>query len=405
MKHSDVAMAIVFIVATAVADARSAEPKGLRFLEPSKDTGSSQAVIVDPVALAHTAQVLPLDAQGQLVGKEDPAAQIDRVLDNLSAALKEARSGFDRAVKINVYVRRAELVPAVQKAMARRFAGDVKPAVAFVEGMLPHVEALVAMDAVGTVEKADGDDVKRLRAPSLPGQRHGSHVAILPAGPHVYVSGQAGKGDDVLKATRQTMEELRATLKHLALDEARIVQLKAFLNPMSAAGEVEKEIAKSFGDQPVPPIVFVEWKYELPIEIELIAAGRPPKEKPGEPIEFLTPPGVEPSPVYSRVARINHGKIVYVSGLVGKTANKADAQLTEIYASLNQLLAKAGSDSKHLVKATYYVVDEEVTARLQDVRLKTYDPRRPPAASKAKVPGVGFEGKTVSVDMIVVVPR
>jgi enamine deaminase RidA (YjgF/YER057c/UK114 family)/peptidase E len=378
-------------------------PTGLRFVEPNKETGTSQAVVVDPVALAHTSQFLPLDTEGRIVGKDNPATQIEQVLNHLAAALKEAQTSFDRAVKVNVYVRRPEVVAEVHRALARRFSGPSKPAVTFVEGMLPHPDALVAMDAVAAVPESKVTDVKRSRSAALPGARNGTHVAILPAGPHVYVSGQAGKGDGIVKPTRQTMEDLRATLKHLSLDEKHVVQVKAFLNPMSAAADAEKEIAKCFGDQPVPPLVFVEWKYDIPIEIELVAAGRPAKEKTPAAIEFLTPPGVEASPVYSRVARINHGKLIYVSGLYGKTA-KADAQVREVFAALDQLLAKTGSDSQHLAKATYYVVDEDVTGKLGEFRKKHYDPRRPPAASKAKVAGVGLAGKTITMDMIAVAP-
>jgi enamine deaminase RidA (YjgF/YER057c/UK114 family) len=107
--------------------------------------------------------------------------------------------------------------------------------------------------------------------------------------------------------------------------------------------------------------------------------------------------------VYSRVARINRGKLIYISGIYAKTADQGQVQ--EIYAALDQLLEKTGSDSRHLVKATYYVVDEDVSTKLGEFRKKYYDPRRPPAASKAKVSGVGFAGKTIMMDMIAVAPR
>jgi enamine deaminase RidA (YjgF/YER057c/UK114 family)/predicted amidohydrolase len=401
MRSFTATLVIAFLVAAfPLPQVRSAEPV-LRFIDPNKETGTSQAVEVAPVALAHTAQLLPIDSAGRIVGKDNPAAQIDKVLDNVAAALAEVRSGFDQTIKVNVYVRRAQLVSEVQKALAKRFAGEVKPAVTFVEGILPHPDALVAMDAVAAIPAERGTEVKRARSATLPGAKNTSQVAILPAGPHVYVSGQAGAGKDIRQVTRETMEGLRATLKHLGLKDAHVVQVKTFLNPMSAVGDVEKEIANVFGDQPVPPLVFVEWKYDLPIEIELIAAAPAPKEKAKEPIEFLTLPMAKPSPVYSQIARINHGKLIYISGLYGKST-KAEAQVQEVFSALDQLLAKTGSDSRHLAKATYYVVDEPVTNQLGEFRKKYYDPSRPPAASKAKVSGVGMEGKTITIDMIAV---
>ncbi|MBL8796105.1 MAG: RidA family protein [Planctomycetia bacterium] len=383
---------------------RAAEPARLRFIDPHEKTGSSQAVVVDGLALAHTAQLLPFDAQGKLVGKGDPDAQIQQVLNNLEAALVTARSDFEHAVKINVYVRTAKLTPEVQDALFWRFKNEVRPAVTIVESALPHPDAVVAMDAVAAVPKA-GADVQRLRAATLAGNERVNHVAVLPAGPHVYVSGQASpKGNDLAQATRQTLDSLRATLKFLDLHDGQIVQVKAFLRPMTAVAEAEQEIVKSFGDRPVPPLVFVEWQSDLPIEIELVAAAPVPKEKAKEPIEFLTPPGVQASPVFSRVTRINHGKIVYVGGLVGQSDGKPAAQVQEVFASLGDLLKKTGSDVRHLAKGTYYVTDEETTRQFGEFRLKHYDPRRPPAASKAQVPGVGFPGKSLALDMIAVVP-
>jgi enamine deaminase RidA (YjgF/YER057c/UK114 family) len=397
----------VFLAAILIhcAPLEAAEPRGIRVIDGNKATGSAQAVVVDPTALAHTAQLLPLDSAGRIVGKDDPGAQIEKVLDNLAAALQEARAGLDRAVKVNVYVRRSAVVGEVQKAMGRRFSGAVQPAVTFVEGALPHPDALVAMDAVAAIEANEPGEVKRLRSAALPGAKNTTHVAILPAGPHVYISGQAVKGDDLATSTQKTMESLRETLKFLGLNESQVVHVKGFLKPMASVAEAEKEIVKFFGNQPVPPMAFVEWTMALPIEIELVVAAPRSKDKAAEAIEFLTPPGVQASPVYSRIARINHGKIVYISGLFGKSGNDADAQIREVFDRLGEMLTKTGSDFGHLAKATYYVADEETSRKLNELRPKYYDPRRPPAASKAVVPGVGFVGKTLTLDMIAVAPR
>src|SRR5262249_10281404 len=97
--------------------------------------------------------------------------------------------------------------------------------------------------------------------------------------------------------------------------------------------------------------------------------------------------------------------IVYTSGLYGRTATDAAGQVREAFAVLGDLLKETGSDFRHLAKATYYVADEETSRKLNELRPNYYDPRRPPAASKAVVPGVASPGKTGPLDMIAVVPR
>src|SRR5262249_17943215 len=61
----------------------------VKAVDPDNKTGASSAVIVGEGALAHTSQLLPLDETGKLVGKDKPAEQVEKVLDNLSAALAE----------------------------------------------------------------------------------------------------------------------------------------------------------------------------------------------------------------------------------------------------------------------------------------------------------------------------
>ena len=56
----------------------------------------------------------------------------------------------------------------------------------------------------------------------------------------------------------------------------------------------------------------------------------------------------------------------------------------------------------HLVKATYYVNDDDLNKWHNTVRPDYFSPRRPPAASKASVSGVGRAGHGIAMDFIVV---
>src|SRR5439155_11245235 len=124
-----------------------------------------------------------------------------------------------------------------------------------------------------------------------------------------------------------------AALGSLGLGKADIVHLKAFLQPMSEVAMVRQQIV-SFFNGAAPPISFVEWISPAPnppIEIELIAGGTGDFSKEAEPVSFLTPPGTTTSKVFSRVARVNYGKIIYVSGLYGMKAQDAEGQVREIF--------------------------------------------------------------------------
>jgi enamine deaminase RidA (YjgF/YER057c/UK114 family) len=375
---------------------------------PDEKTGLAGGVAVTDSALAHTAQFMALDSKGEVIGKGDPLAQALNVLERLETTIEACESNIDRLVKLNVYVDSPETAEKVRDLFRRKFAGANPPAVAFVETPLPHPDAQVAMDAVVATDLASGGDPLKLKRPDSDyGVPEIAHAGLLPKGPAVYVSGQAEQGPLSI-ATRKTLESLERTLEFLGLDLTRVVQIKSFLSPMAQSDVVRQEIDAFFGEVRTPPLVFVEWKSTLPIEIEVIAAGHtdPSSGNRTLPIEYLNPPEIEASPIFSRVVRVNSPSRIYVSGLYGGGEEEPGREVERIFESMSDLLARLGGDLRHLAKATYYVSTSEASSKLNELRPKYYDPERPPAASKAMVHGVGMEGRSSSLDMIAVpVPK
>jgi enamine deaminase RidA (YjgF/YER057c/UK114 family) len=358
-------------------------------------TGASQAVVVGDWPLVHTAQILAAEDAGA-----DAAAQMGSVLDRLDRVLDEAQSGLERIVKLNIYIARDELAAEATKVLSERLRGPHKPAVSWVVTALPYDRAVVAADAVATSAAPPANALQRFG-------EGGASATLCPSGTRIYVAGQAERADTLAEATTKTLESLRGTLKFLGRRDADIVQLKAFVMPMSDAKVVERAVAEVFGDA-APPLVLVEWKSSaaVPVEIEMIAWGG--KNNAGEAVEYLTPPGMTASPIYSRVARINHTQTIYTSGLYGtpgddpNTPAAGEREVKEVFASLDRILKKSGSDFRHLVKATYYVATDAASAKLNELRPQYYDPQRPPAASKAAVQGTGRKLLGLTIDMIAV---
>lgn len=343
----------------------------------------------ESIALVHTAQIFP-DAET----KADPASQTESVLNALGETLSAAGTGLDQVVKLHVVVERRDLAPAIREAFAKRTPNIESAAWTVVVGTPAQPGALLAVDAVAKTE-----------AKPRPGQvARGKGFATLPAGPRVFISGQAEPDGDLAAATRKTLESLEATLKHLGMGREHIVQLKAFYLPAESARIVEEETARFFGDQLAPPLVLVDWKSpaSLPIEIELVASSPTPAPEGAEAIEYLTPPGLTASPVFSRITRVNHGALIFVPGLTGSPETTGAQQVEAIFARLKAILAAAGSDFRHMAKATYYVADDDSSKALNDLRPHHYDPARPPAASKAAIQATAEPGRSITIDMIAV---
>lgn len=371
--------------------------------EPDHASGSAAAVEVGAVGLIHTTQLFPLDTRGNVFAPGKADDQITALLDKLELVLGQTGRRWNDVVKLNCYAADAAVADKTRAAFSRKFAGFSKPATTYVVGKLAHAGALVALDAVIVDDSSRNEAVKRTRSnPPLTKNAGVSDMAWLPPGRRVYISGQAEAAKTMAEGTRLTLESLKRTLEHLGLTLSHVVQIKSFLGPIAGVADAEREIVKFFGGASTPPLVFVEWSSNLPIEIELLAWGGAAPARVETPIEYLTPPGMTASPLFCRVTRVNSPETIYISGLYGTSSSNGEAETREIFESLKGLLDKTGSDFQHLAKATYYVATEEASTKLNEIRPSYYNPQRPPAASKAVVNGTGRDGRTITVDMIAV---
>lgn len=363
-----------------------------------RGTGDRQAdgtvsVSVENAHLVHTTQLLTQDQT------RNPAAQARSVLRQLDTLLREYRTPRSQLVKLNVYVTSQQVWQAVEKVLEAWLPDGCRPAVALVETPLSDPKAKVALDAVFPAHRVRSTTGVRY----LPGDVGEStsrlaRSSVLPRGDVVYISGQARPGS-LAVATTATMKGLFQTLQHMKVRRQDIVQIKCFTTPIIQATDVLNAIAAEFSDGTVPPVSLVEWKNgSLPIEIEVVAWR--PKNGSKESVSFATPPGMSSSPVFSRVSTIHSQRRIYVAGLYSPQQQPDVAQVKSVFARLKSCLEAQRSDLQHLSKATYYVTTSGSSSELNRLRPSLYDPRRPPAASKAMVSGVGFAGRTISIDMI-----
>ena len=372
-----------------------------RLVRYEAGSGGVPGAVAASGSLLWTGQIFPQAVDSGI------SVQADSCVMQLEKMLQAHGSTLKQVVRLHVVAASAEIFePALQRLIAAFPAGQ-RPVITSVVGGLPG-GSLVAIDAVALATHG-----------AMNGVVIQDGVAVLPEGTRIFIAGQAESSDDLAEATTKTLESLQRTLEWLDRSNADIVQLKAFVQPMSddSVAVVRSAVQTFFGGRAVPPLVLVEWRSgaTVPIEIELVAWGGPISE--GAPAaEYLTPPFMKSSPVYARVVRTSSSSLIFTGGLgeapaadvlaAGDAAAAAAAEVTGAFALLQRLMDVSGSDLKHLVKATYYVSGDAVSLGLNQLRPRYYDALRPPAASKAIVPGVGYSNRTLTMDMIAVpVPR
>jgi 2-iminobutanoate/2-iminopropanoate deaminase len=101
--------------------------------------------------------MLPVGANGELVGTGDVIRQSEQVLDNVAAVLTATGASFNDVVKVGVYLRDMADREAINT-VRRRYFGDARPASTLVQvSALAHPDALVEIEAIAELPRQDGD--------------------------------------------------------------------------------------------------------------------------------------------------------------------------------------------------------------------------------------------------------
>lgn len=371
--------------------------------------GLSKAVVVRAPRLAFTSQIYPVDDAGNIVGKGSAEAQTIAVLSKLSHALQICNNAhLDDVVRLCVYLADPAAATGVRDEIVNGFSKNKRPAVSYVVTPLKLDGALVAVDAVvvdrspGISDASNRENVTE-RIGAFP--KVAADVMTVPARCLILVSGQAEKGE-LRESVRKTCDALVKTVAFANSGTNAIAHVKVFMNSLDDCDAVFEEMKKSHltGTSELPAISFVQWTNNGPPEIEVVASAMlEPKNAPKHPsLEFLTPPWMTESPVYAKVTVTRSERLIFTSGLYGKPNANSEEQVTSLFTELAKVAKDAGSDMRHLAKATYYITNDDVGSKLNSLRPKYYDPKRPPAASKASVTGVGAAGCHITLDMIAV---
>src|SRR5690349_25079024 len=85
----------------------SKETTKTQFLNPmglSKPNGFTQVVVAQPGKVIYVSGQVPLNANGEIVGRGDFRAQVTQVMENLKTALAAAGASMQDVIKANYYV-------------------------------------------------------------------------------------------------------------------------------------------------------------------------------------------------------------------------------------------------------------------------------------------------------------
>jgi len=128
-------------------------------------------------------------------------------------------------------------------------------------------------------------------------------------------------------------------------------------------------------------------------------------------VQFRNSHDIKSPPGFSHAAVVTGGKLVFISGQVGRKGGEMvgddfGAQADQAFMNLKAVLTTAGATPRDLVKVNYYVVglNAERLATLREVRGKFIDKTRPPTSTVAGVQALAQEGALIEIEAVAVIP-
>ncbi|ADZ72363.1 RidA family protein [Polymorphum gilvum] len=106
---------------------------------------------------------------------------------------------------------------------------------------------------------------------------------------------------------------------------------------------------------------------------------------------------LDPGPRMSQA--VVHGGLVWLAGQVGAPGQSVTAQTQAVLASIDSLLARAGTDKSRLLQATIWLADMADFAEMNAVWDAWVDPANPPARATGES---RLAGPDYKVEIIVV---
>jgi 2-iminobutanoate/2-iminopropanoate deaminase len=290
----------------------------------------------------------------------DIRAQTKWVLEDLDRTLKAAGSSLQHAASINVYLRNQGDFAAMNEVYRTFFTSD-PPARTTVVTDLVIPSGLVEMSAVGI---PNGGERVAIHPPEWVKSPSPYSYAIR-SGSTLFLAGlvsrngrdnQAVQGD-MATQVRTAMDNAGEILKAAGFSYADVVAVRNYITDVKSFQDMNRVYQGYFPKDPparatvVAPLAGPDYLFET-----TMVAVKGPREA-------ITTPGPDgapgkPNPNLSSAIKV--GSRLYVSGLLGNTAdNRGDvtAQTRETLDRAGRTLKAAGFDWSHVVDGVVYITD------------------------------------------------
>ena len=353
----------------------------------------------------YTAGQVGQTTDSRIAGGGDIEAQIRQTWRNLQGALEVGGGSLKDVVRVTTFVTDIASLATWYQVWNDLFKPEERPASTFVEiPRLARAGLMVEIEAIGVV----GGGVQRLNPDSMPEGR--GYSGVVKSGDTVYVAGQASidrdahivAPGDIKGQVRQTWRNVEEGMKAAGGSLKDIVKISTFVTDIAAVSawyEVWNEIYPRREDRPASTLVEVTGLARPGLMVEIEAVGYLGKD-----VERINPPSLATMGISHAVRA---GNTVYASGQIsfdkdGKEVGHDDiqAQLTQVWHNLGEVMKAAGGSVENIVKVTDYVTEIVTLSNFYAAWNEVFSPETRPASSFIEVPRLARPGLMVEIEAI-----
>ena len=197
----------------------------------------------------------------------------------------------------------------------------------------------------------------------------------------------------------KAMEDLKAAVEAAGATSHDVLRVTCLFSSLEEYPKLRSTIEKAFPAAVVASVMTQRGPSAGLAECEGVARLKSPV---GEPLKFLSPDSMNPSPNYSKIALVGSPKIV-LSG-TQMAFNYEDSDVRLAFGRLDKALESVQSSLKMVAFSSLYPLSNAMLTKIRNIRFEFYDKARPPASTMVLFEGLPSMDASFGVDVIAV-PR
>jgi enamine deaminase RidA (YjgF/YER057c/UK114 family) len=205
-----------------------------------------------------------------------------------------------------------------------------------------------------------------------------------------FISGQAAP------SIEKSIDKLKTALQGGGMENSDLLRVTCFVSSLESSSTGRAALDSAFPGAAVNLLQMQRMPVNPAAECEGVARLR----SPNSPVNYLNPPGLDPSPNYSQMALIRTPKVVFTGMQMGFGSQDTDIKLA--FERLQKALVAFNTGLDRLAASHLYVTNINFADKVRAIRKSFYSANNPPASTLLPFEGLPSLDAAFGLDVVAV---